>query len=447
MLTICFGNKETFAIEVTGDHADVYATGARLNPENEPLHLPFARNSLAMLAMKLMEANTLTYFAPLFSGLTIEEAFQNLASPQSPPYRRASDKLRVDDLGFMATDHLCFLIPVVDEFYPVDFHVSPTFNFTRKPKAGEPQNELRIVSGLVSGTEIRSAVVNPYEMIRTIALARNAHTIQETYSETSKPELIPLLAALEYDTRKEREKLDDWLDDIYRQREEQRLFSITDDDTYEEREDLRFTPEIDIEYPNWSELEKFIGSIFESALLPYLPPKTIDSILFFISRSEECGRIITWLHPKKGGPFSYCGNLNYEDFLFLCLEALKRPDDFCDYQLVACFEKLESLTDFEATLLSRFFDEKKDSYTRRRVLGIFDHFKMPQTLDLVQRLWETDECEFVKHHCLHILKEHPEGEELFRQYLKEYLGKFDLTVDKDRENFITHLLTPDPEDK
>lgn len=204
-----------------------------------------------------------------------------------------------------------------------------------------------------------------------------------------------------------RELLNRWLDEIYHDCEEK-----------------RYNGEWDCGYTGWNEIETLIGHIFDNRLISQLSSQMLDDVLFFISRNEECGRIIAWLSSFKAKPFSNIGNLVYEDFLVLCDRALQLPDDFCDYQLVACFRKREVLDEDEVEMLIRFFEKKSDSYTRRQVLHSLSEFKIPELIPLAKQLWESDHCEFAKISCLIVLQPFPGERPLFNRYLQEYQSLF-----------------------
>jgi hypothetical protein len=135
---------------------------------------------------------------------------------------------------------------------------------------------------------------------------------------------------------------------------------------------------------------------------------------------------------------SGCGNLSYPDFLFLCEQAIARPDDYCDFQFAACYGKLESLGEREIDVLQRFF-QKRDSYTRRTVLHVFQQFGLPQVVDLATTLWQTDNCEFAKLSCLHALKTVPTARHIFDAYLQEYQTTFDINAQEYRQSHIRQL--------
>jgi hypothetical protein len=233
--------------------------------------------------------------------------------------------------------------------------------------------------------------------------------------------MSPTLNTIEYDIARERAELDAWLGD-----------------TYAGTNNERYHGEIDIDYDNWRAIESIAGSVFNYQLTQQLSKVSIDSLLFFISRSDECGRIIAWLSPKTGSPFSWCGNLSYSDFLFLSEQALDRDDDYCDYQLAACYRKCELLDDRAIDILKRFF-HKHDLYTRRMSLHAFEHFALPQTVDLAKILWKTDECEFSKLSCLYALKAFPHARPLFNAYLHEYKNTFDINAEEYRRSHMRAL--------
>lgn len=209
-------------------------------------------------------------------------------------------------------------------------------------------------------------------------------------------------------------------------------------ETYGGKNDPRYHGEIDAGYEKWSDIETIVGSVFDHELIQHFSASSIDSVLFFISRSDECGRIIAWLAPKTGSPFSWCGHLSYQDFLFLSEQALVRADDYCDYQLVACYRKCESLDDRSIRILNDFF-QKQDSYTRRMVLHAFEHFAHPRAIDLATTLWKTDDCEFAKLSCLHALKAFPSAKPQFDAYLHEYKNTFDIDAEDYRRSHIRDL--------
>lgn len=129
--------------------------------------------------------------------------------------------------------------------------------------------------------------------------------------------------------------------------------------TYAEMENEKYHPEIDASYENWVDINSAVGSIFDDGLVRRLGQKSIDSMLFFfISRNEEVGGIIAWLTGPGVERFSHCGDLAYDDFLFLAEKALERDEDFCDYQLAISFKKCNSLDERCVDLLNGFFPQE-----------------------------------------------------------------------------------------
>ncbi len=198
--------------------------------------------------------------------------------------------------------------------------------------------------------------------------------------------------------------------------------------------------ELEAGYPYWGEIETLVGRIFDEQVVRQLSPASVASLLFFISRSDECGRIIAWLRPFTGTPFSNIGNLTYDDFVFLCEKAISDPDDFCDYQLVTCFQKLAVLNANDEKLLEDFFSTKTDSYTRRMVVHAFAKFRHRNAVPLIQQLWSTDECEFAKLSCLYSLEPFIEARTLLNGYLKEYQDRFPVGEEDYRRAHVDRLM-------
>lgn len=224
---------------------------------------------------------------------------------------------------------------------------------------------------------------------------------------------------VENDLRANRVRLDAWLANAY-----------------SDTPDRKYCGEMDASYPHWHEIETVVGHAFDERVTSRLGTAEIESLLFFVSRSDEIGRIIAWLHPFEGTPFSWVGDLSYDDFIFLCRQALADDDDSCDYQLVSCFQKLATLTQDDVCLLRQFFEEKSDSYTRRLVVHAFSKFKLDDTVSLIQSLWTTDDCEFAKLSCLYALEPFLDARPLFAQYLAEYERRFPVA---DAEYRQTHM--------
>jgi hypothetical protein len=237
--------------------------------------------------------------------------------------------------------------------------------------------------------------------------------------------MMSSIESIEQDITHYRRDLDRWLMNAYTGMEEQ-----------------KYCGEMDASYPKWADIESITSSIFDNRLVQQLNRSSLDAMLFFIARSDELGRIIAWLAPKKGTPFSWCGDLLYPDFLFLCEQALIRDEDYSDYQLAACFQKCESLDGCAISILERFFN-RNDSYTRRLALDVLGYFTLPQAVDLAIKLWQTDDCEFAKLSCLYTLKRFANDRELFDTYLREYQNLFDVTAKNYRQSHIQQLTSSD----
>lgn len=218
-----------------------------------------------------------------------------------------------------------------------------------------------------------------------------------------------------------RRDLDGWLTDSYRGREDQKYFG-----------------ENDASYPRWDKIESLVGRVFDLRSVAKLTPSAIDSVLFFISRSDECGRILAWLNTGAGSAFSNCGDLVYEDLIFLAERVVDRADDFCDYQIVACLRKCDVLDKRAIDLLHRIF-QKSDSYTRRMVVDVFAQFGSEDTLPFATKLWQTDDCEFAKLTCLHALKGVVGVEDEFQRFLEEYQETFDVAAEDYRQSHLEQL--------
>lgn len=229
------------------------------------------------------------------------------------------------------------------------------------------------------------------------------------------------LDQIEKEIVRARRPLDDWLTDSYRGREDQ-----------------KFCGENDVSYPHWESIESLVGQVFDLRVVANLSPAAIDSLLFFISRSDERGRILAWLGIAEESAFSNCGDLAYADLLFLAKEAARRADDFCDYQIVSCFQKCSHLDEIATDLLHQFF-EKKASYTRQTVVHVLARFGSPETADFAVRLWSTDDCEFAKLTCLHALKGIAGAETVFQRFLDEYQEAFDVAAEGYRQSHLEQL--------
>lgn len=240
------------------------------------------------------------------------------------------------------------------------------------------------------------------------------------------PPMSDPLDTVEREIARERAHLDTWLAESYAGMEEQ-----------------RYSGEMDAGYPGWAKVEAVLGRAFDQRVLQGLSHAALDSVLFFVSRSEEVGRIVSWL--SSAPPFSRCGDLSYPDFVFLCEEALRCPDDTCDYQLASCYRKREALGERDIDVLRRFF-EKRGSYTRRTVLHVFQHFGLPQVVELATKLWRADDCEFSKLSCLQALKAVPDARPIFETYLEEYRKAFDVDAEAYRRAQVRQLTARDAAD-
>lgn len=209
--------------------------------------------------------------------------------------------------------------------------------------------------------------------------------------------------------------------------------------TYAEMGSEKYCPEIDISYENWGNIEWIAGSIFNDRQVRKLGRFSIDSLLFFISRSEEAGNIIAWSTSNQVKTLSHCGDLAYDDFLFLAEQAAMRDEDFCDYQIAVCFQKCNSLEDSAVNLLHRFF-RRKNSYTRRLSLHTLSHFRHASARELAIDLWHTDQCEHAKLSSLEVLKELPEAKSVFEEFLREYQVLYDIDETNYRKGYIQALM-------
>lgn len=183
-----------------------------------------------------------------------------------------------------------------------------------------------------------------------------------------------------------------------------------------------------------------IAQIFDTRVTSKLSDDAVRSLLFFISRSDECGCIIAWLSTTTGTPLCGIADLTYDDFVFLCDRSVTEPDDFCDYQLVACFQKIDTLCTDDQTLLKRFFHSKKDSYTRRLVVHAFAKFQLADAIPLIEQLWAADDCEFAKISCLYSLEPFPEFRSLFDRFLIEYQTLFPVAEADYRQTHMERFL-------
>ncbi len=183
-----------------------------------------------------------------------------------------------------------------------------------------------------------------------------------------------------------------------------------------------FYGEQDIGYDHWESIEKVLKRVFESSNLGEVSDSSLDDILFFISRSDEGGRIIAWLHPNAT-PLSHIADLRIDNFILLCEHALKSDEDFCDYQLAYCFHKFEQLSKDLEELLLRFF-KKKEIYTKRLALISMTKHRIVNLERYISELWETED-EWAGLNCLDALKASGCNNELFQQYKEVLLNSSD----------------------
>ena len=199
-----------------------------------------------------------------------------------------------------------------------------------------------------------------------------------------------------------------------------------------------YSGELDAGYEGWSPIEEIFSRVFDDKLVQSLSEETLDSLLFFIARTDECGRIIAWISPALGTALSNIGKLREDDFLFLCQSSLARGEDYCDYQLANCFRKFSDPKEEYIELLLRFFD-RKASYTRRIALDALVQHRYPDTVILAIDLWNTDECEFARLTALYALKNSSEGEALLQEYLGRYEAQYDVDAEPYRPDHMERL--------
>lgn len=194
---------------------------------------------------------------------------------------------------------------------------------------------------------------------------------------------------------------------------------------YEGMEERKYYGEMDASYPAWGDIFAVVGSVFDDQSVQHLDEDCQDSILFFISRSDEHPCIIRWMNSIPGIPLSGCGCLSEPDFLFLCEKSLSLPEDYSDYQLATCFQRFTVLKPEYERLLRRFF-AREYSYTRRMSLGSLAHLGFPGIVDLAAQFWASDECEFARLDCLYTLKAAAGGKQLFKTLLAEFEATYDV---------------------
>jgi len=214
------------------------------------------------------------------------------------------------------------------------------------------------------------------------------------------------LATLESAISEQRAKLDRWLDE-----------------SYGPELPREYNAEHDCSYDYWHEIGAIVGNVFDARLTKTLSAQSLDSLLFFISRDEEAGAIITWM-GRRGG-FSSVGDLTVDDFLYLCNESLSRPEDFVDYQLVTCFHQFTALDQCHTDTVLRFF-ARDYAYTKRMAIGVLAEKGFDDIPELAAQLWSHDDCEFTKLSALYALKESASNTATFAEYLAEFKTMFDV---------------------
>lgn len=190
-----------------------------------------------------------------------------------------------------------------------------------------------------------------------------------------------------------------------------------------------FYGEHDISYENWDAIEAVLKIAFEEVDLAGLSDSCLNNILFFVSRSDEGGRIIAWLYPSSQR-LSNIADISMSNFICLCKHALKSKDDYCDYQLASCFRKFHSLTADQEEILIGFFN-KNYIYTKRiALIGLAEH-KAPNIEKYVTQLWELrDQEEWAGLTCLEALAISDCNNELITQYKAELLNSSDENIAK-----------------
>lgn len=217
------------------------------------------------------------------------------------------------------------------------------------------------------------------------------------------------LASLEAAIADHRIKLDAWLDTVYGLPHGQREYS----------------GELDCSYEFWGDIETTVGAVFDARLTQSLTQTSLESLLFFASRNEDVGCIIAWL--GRIGPFSGVGDLTIGDFQFLCDAVLLQPEDFADYELVACFHKIPTLSRQQIETVLRFFD-RSYAYTKRMSIDVLATKGYGTIPDLARQLWGHDECEFTKLSALHALKESGSSQTLLAELISEFKSRFDVNA-------------------
>ena len=228
------------------------------------------------------------------------------------------------------------------------------------------------------------------------------------------------LASLEAAIADHRVKLNAWLDSVY-------------DLPHDQRE---YNGELDCSYECWGQIETTVGAVFDAQLTQSLPPTALESLLFFASRNDEVGCIIAWL--GRVGPFSGAGDLTLADFLFLCDAALSRSEDFVDYELVACFHKIPTLSQQQIETVLHFFG-RTYAYTKRMAIDVLATKGFDDVAGLARQLWVHDDCEFTKLSALHALKKSSSAPSLLAELLSQFKTDFDISAHDYLQSHIEQL--------
>lgn len=148
-----FGSKDRFAILVGPTigslrTVEVWAGGKSLTPHDTSVYLPSFVHALASTESRLEKQLNFLRHEPLFLGLSATEAFQRIATAESPQLEQAWPELRLIDWGPTTDDFLCFLLPI--------------------------QGKLQLVCREHASGSIHTVAVLPYEIIQAIKGARHA---------------------------------------------------------------------------------------------------------------------------------------------------------------------------------------------------------------------------------------------------------------------------------
>lgn len=148
-----FGSKDRFAILV-GPYVgslrtvEVWAGGKSLTPHDTSVYLPSFVHALVSTKSRVEKPLNFLRHEPLFLDLGVEEAFERIASAESPQLEQAWSELRVIDWGPTTDDFLCFLLPI--------------------------QGKLQLVCREQASGSIHAVAVPPYEITQAIEGARDA---------------------------------------------------------------------------------------------------------------------------------------------------------------------------------------------------------------------------------------------------------------------------------